>query len=57
MNQEELQHEMDLMVAGRINIVFSFMLLLFFYFLSPFLCGNILLSDVVIVSAYAAYIA
>lgn len=57
MNQEELQHEMDLMVAGRINIVFSFMLLLFFYFLSPFLCGNILLSDVVIASAYAAYIA
>lgn len=57
MNQEELQHEMDLMVAGRINIVFSFMLLLFFYVLSPFLCGNILLSDVVIASAYAAYIA
>lgn len=57
MNQEELQHEMNLMVAGRINIVFSFMLLLFFYFLSPFLRGNILLSDVVIASAYAAYIA
>lgn len=57
MNQEELQHEMNLMVAGRINIVFSFMLLLFFYFLSPFLCGNILLSDVVIASTYAAYIA
>lgn len=57
MNQEELQHEMDLMVAGRINIVFPFMLLLFFYFLSPFLCGDILLSDVVIASAYAAHVA
>lgn len=54
MNQEELQHEMDLMAAGRINIVLVAPLFLFSLL---FLCGNILLSDVVIASAYAAYVA